>query len=249
MDILIIDDEPKARNLLRTIISEGKLEVSSIREAGDLMEGIKLIREMDPTIIFLDIEMPNLLGTEIFNYFDKDEMNFEIVFTTAYDQYALRAFEMNAVDYILKPLRPKRVLDVIDRVQKNQSQSKLSEKFVELHQTLTSKKFNKIGLPVNDGILFVPLVDIIHMEADGMYTTFYLLNGDKKVVSKPLKHFVSILESGNGFYRPHRSHVINIQFLKQYVKKDGNYVILENDHVVPISKDKREEFLNLLTNI
>lgn len=249
MDVLIIDDEPKARNLLRTIISEGSSKVERIFEASDLMEGVAMIRKESPSVIFLDIEMPNLLGTEIFNYFDKDELNFEIVFTTAYDQYALKAFEMNAVDYILKPLRPQRVLDVLERLETNKKQVNLNEKFMELHETLKSNTFNKIGLPISDGILFVSLSDIIHLEADGMYTTFYLVGQEKKVISKPLKHFAAILESGRGFYRPHRSHLINVHFLKQYVKKSGNYIVLENDHIVPISKDKREEFVQLISTI
>ncbi|GAB5417975.1 MAG: LytTR family DNA-binding domain-containing protein [Crocinitomicaceae bacterium] len=246
MNVLVIDDEPKARNLLKTIIEESDCAITEVFEAENLKNGVQLIRKATPTVVFLDIEMPNELGTEIFNYFERDELDFEIVFTTAYDQYALKAFEMNAIDYILKPLRPKRVLDVLQRIESAKNASNISEKFAELHQSLSSKKFKKIGLPVSDGILFVPLKEVMHLEADGMYTTFYLVDDEKIVVSKPLKHFDYLLESGGLFYRPHRSHIINMHQIKRYVKKDGNYIVLDNDHVVPISKDKREAFLELI---
>lgn len=247
MEIVIIDDESKARSLLTNIVQNECDFVSSILEASNLKDGVELIRKNNPQLVFLDIEMPNQQGIEIFNYFTKNEIDFEVVFTTAYSQYALQAFEMNAIDYILKPLRPKRVVEVVEKVHKYQDKSNINVKFEELREVLKTKKFNKIGLPVNDGILFLPLNEIIHMKADGMYTTFHTVNKDKILVSKPLKHFEHIVENGTGFYRPHRSHIFNISFLKKYVKKDGNYVILENDHIVPISKDKREEFLKIIS--
>lgn len=246
MNIVIIDDESKARSLLRTIIEDGDDFVSSILEASNLADGVDLIQENNPQLVFLDIEMPNQQGIEIFNYFDKETIDFEIVFTTAYDQYALQAFEMNAIDYILKPLRPKRILEVIEKVRSMRHIDNLNVKFEELRNSLKTGVFKKIGLPVNDGVLFLPLEEIIHMEAEGMYTNFYTVNSGTILVSKPLKYFTHVLETDYGFYRPHRSHIFNMKFLKKYVRKDGNYVILENDHIIPITKDKREEFLRLI---
>ena len=247
MNVLIVDDEPKARNLLKKILQENCDYVQTIFEASNLEQGVKSIKENRPKIVFLDIEMPNEQGLEILNYFEKEEIDFEIVFTTAYSQYALRAFEMNAIDYILKPIRPKRLLEVVEKVHTSYDQENITIKLEELRNSLRNNRFQKIGLPVNNGVLFLPLDDVVHLEADGMYTKFYTMKNGQQIVSKPLKFFEHILESGLGFYRPHRSHIFNIHYLKQYVKKDGNYVVLENDHIVPIAKDKREEFINLIS--
>lgn len=249
MNIVIIDDEPKARSLLVSILKDGGYSGETIHTASCLKEGVDIILATDPQLVFLDIEMPKEQGIEIFNYFDKNDIKFDIVFTTAYSQYAIQAFEMNAIDYLLKPIRPKKVLEVTEKVKQTKNNLDVNRKFNELHQSLTSSSFNKIGLPVSNGILFVPLADIIHMEADGMYTKFHTLSQGGILVSKPLKYFEHILKCGSGFYRSHRSHIFNIKYLKQYVNRDGNYVILENDHIIPISKDKRDEFLEIVSSI
>lgn len=249
MVTLIIEDESKARNLIRSILEESCDFVDTILEAENLIEGVELIKQHTPQLVFLDIEMPGQQGIEIFNHFEPNAINFEIVFTTAYDQYALKAFEMNAVDYILKPLRPKRVVEVTEKVYNTFQKDSINTKLEELRESLRNNTFKKIGLPMNDGILFLPIDDIIHMEADGMYTKFYTQSNGDKVVSKPLKFFEHILQSNVGFYRPHRSHIFNINFLKQYVRKDGNYVVLENDHVIPVARDKRDEFMTLISSV
>ncbi|NOQ73029.1 MAG: response regulator [Crocinitomix sp.] len=247
MNILIIDDEPKARILLRNIIDSGCDFVESITEASNLKSGVALIRETSPQLVFLDIEMPNQQGTELLNYFEADEIDFEIVFTTAYSDYALRAFEMNAIDYILKPLRSKKIIDVINKVKNNYDKENVGSKFQELKKSLKTNRFEKMGLPVKDGILFVSLAEIIHIEADGMYSKFHTVEEGSLLVSKPLKYFEHILEISSDFYRPHRSHIFNLNFLKRYIKKDGNYVVLNNEHIIPVAKDKREAFLALIS--
>lgn len=249
MEILIIDDESKARSLLVSVLKEAGYKEEEIYTASNLEEGVNIIRKTNPQLVFLDIEMPKQQGTEILNYFEKEEITFEIVFTTAYSQYAIQAFEMNAIDYLLKPIRPQKVVEVVERVKKAKNSFEVSEKFDELRKSLKSNSFDKIGLPVSNGILFIPLEEIIHMEADGMYTKFHVLSQGSIIVSKPLKFFEHIINSNTSFYRPHRSHIFNIKFLKQYVNRDGNYVVLENDHVIPISKDKKEEFLELVSSI
>jgi two-component system LytT family response regulator len=249
MKIVIIDDETKARSLLKNVISRLQDDLYHVFEAEDLSSGVALIKREQPKLVFLDIEMPNEQGTEILNYFEPDEINFEIVFSTAYSEYALRAFEMNAIDYILKPIRPKKVIDVIKRVKQSYNQEVIQEKLAELKYSFANSAFEKLGIPVKDGIRFVPLKDIVHLEADGMYTRIHLVDETMIMVSKPLKFFNHILASGKTFYRPHRSHIFNFQYLKQYVKRDGNYALLENEHVIPIAKDKRDEFVSLISAI
>lgn len=249
MEVVIIDDEKRARSLLRTILEQECSGIESIYEAPNLLEGVALIQAHQPKLVFLDIEMPEHQGIEIFEHFAKEEINFEIVFCTAFSEYALRAFEMNAIDYLLKPLRPQKVKGVVEKVQSSFRQDQIQEKLEELKNALRLNKFQKIGLPVSNGILFIPIEEIILMEADGMYTKVFTTNNGSELVSKPLKFFNDLMEKSPLFYRPHRSFIMNIKFVKQYVRTDGNYVVLENDYMVPISKDKKEEFLNLVSSI
>ncbi len=249
MKIVVIDDEAKARSLLKNVISRLGDDHYEVFEAEDLKSGVAVIKREKPKLVFLDIEMPNEQGTEILNYFESEKVDFEIVFSTAYSDYALRAFEMNAIDYILKPIRPKKVLEVIERVRESSNQSDIQEKLNELKDSLTKNNFEKIGVPIQDGIRFIQLSNIVHLEADGMYTKIHLADESSMMISKPLKFFNQLVGNGKTFYKPHRSHIFNIKFLKQYVKRDGNYALLENDQIVPISKDKREEFVTLISAI
>lgn len=249
MTAVIIDDEKKARHLLRTIIDEYCEEIDTIYDADGLNAGVKLIREHQPDVVFLDVEMPEHMGTQINDFFAEGEINFKIVFTTAHSEYAVKAFELNAIDYLLKPMRPKQVREAVSKVHAEQQQKTVSEQLIELKDSFNSLNFKKIGLPVSDGILFIELEDIICMEADGMYTKFYTKTSGSKMVSKPLKHFMDMLGDNKEFFRPHRSYCINMRHIKQFVRKDGGYLVMDNDVIVSISKEKRDEFLQIMSGI
>ncbi len=249
MKALIVDDESKARSLLATILSEYCPEVTETLEAESLVNAVSLIKLERPDVVFLDVEMPDHMGTQIMDFFNETEIDFKIVFTTAHSEYAVKAFEINAVDYLLKPLRPKQVKEAMAKVAQEIKQTSLAEQLSELKHSFQTSKFKKIGLPVSDGILFIEIDDIICLEADGMYTKFYTKTNNSKIVSKPLKHFMGLLEDNKEFYRPHRSYCINVRFIKQYVKKDGGYLVMDNDVIVSISKEKREEFLQLMSSL
>jgi len=249
MKAIIIDDETKARNLLRILVEENCPKITEIFEAGDLLSGVEIIKEEAPSIVFLDIEMPEHSGLEILNFIEKDVVNFEIIFTTAYSEYAIQAFQLSAIDYLLKPVRPNQVKEAVNKAIAFLSKSKINTKLEELKQSLSNNSFEKIGLPVNDGIKFVNFKDIIMLTADGMYTSITTVEDDNLLISKPLKHFVELLQNISIFYRPHRSHLINLKHIKKYVKSDGGYIVMDNDKSVSISKDKREEFLQIVSNI
>ncbi|WP_298418256.1 LytTR family DNA-binding domain-containing protein [uncultured Kordia sp.] len=249
MKVIIIDDERKARNLLQILISENCPKITEIFEAEDLLSGIKLIKEKQPQIVFLDIEMPQHSGLEILNFIEKDNFNFEIIFTTAYSEYAIKAFQLSAIDYLLKPVRATQVQESVEKALKHIGKSQINIKLEELKSSLASSNFNKIGLPFSDGFKFVDFNEIIILEADGMYTKITTVNDSEILVSKPLKHFVSLLEKINIFYRPHRSYLINLKYIKEYIKKDGGYIVMDNNETVSISKDKKEEFLAIVQNI
>ncbi|WP_430409870.1 LytR/AlgR family response regulator transcription factor [Kordia sp.] len=249
MKVIIIDDERKARNLLNILISENCPKITEIFEAEDLLSGIELIKKEQPQIVFLDIEMPQHSGLEILNFIEKDNFNFEIIFTTAYSEYAIKAFQLSAIDYLLKPVRATQIQETVEKALKHIGKSQINIKLEELKKSLASSNFNKIGLPFSDGFKFVDFNEIILLEADGMYTKITTVNESGILVSKPLKHFVSLLIKVKTFYRPHRSYLINLKYIKEYIKKDGGYIIMDNNETVSISKDKKEEFLAIVQNI
>ncbi|CAL2088939.1 two-component system, LytTR family, response regulator [Tenacibaculum sp. 190524A05c] len=248
MKALIIDDEKRARNVLRILIEENCPKITEISEADNLLSGVQLIKEEEPRIVFLDIEMPEHSGLELLNFIEKDSYNFEIIFTTAYSEYAVQAFQLSAIDYLLKPVRPNQVKEAIERVLNFVGDSQINIRLQELKSSLEKSNFKKIGLPNANGIKFVEVDKIIMFEADGMYTRVSTMEGNV-FVSKPLKFFVEALNNVKVFYRPHRSFLVNLKYLREYVKKDGGYIVMENNKAVSISKDKRDEFLTIVQSI
>ncbi|MCH9659463.1 MAG: LytTR family DNA-binding domain-containing protein [Bacteroidetes bacterium] len=248
MKALIIDDEPKARKLLEVLVTENCPKINSLFQAEDLLSGVDLIKKHHPQIVFLDIEMPQHSGLEIMDFLDKEELDFEIIFTTAYSEYAIQAFELSAVDYILKPIRPSKVVDAVEKAIEHLGNSQINVKLEELKSALSHSNFKKIALPVVDGIRFVAFDDIIMMEADGMYTKISMTQ-EEILISKPLKHFVELLQELSIFYKPHRSYLVNLTFIKQYVKSDGGYILMDNDRSVSISKEKKGEFLSIMQSL
>lgn len=249
MKALIIDDEKKARQVLLTLVSENCPKITQVLQAKDLLSGVELIKQEQPSIVFLDIEMPEHSGLEILNFIEKEVHNFEIIFTTAYSEYAIQAFQLSAIDYLLKPVRPSLVKEAVDKAIAFLGNSQINKRLTELKASLQNANFKKIGLPNADGIKFIDFNHIIMLKADGMYTRVSTLHDGNILVSKPLKFFADLLKNIKVFYRPHRSHLINLTFIKEYIKKDGGYIVMENNKEVSISNDKKEEFLTIVQNI
>lgn len=248
MKALIIDDEEKARNLLKVLVQDNCKKITEIFEADNLLAGVEVIKSHEPRIVFLDIEMPGNSGLEILDYIDKEEYNFEIIFTTAYSEYAIQAIQLSAIDYLLKPIRGVKVKKAVDKALEMLGKSKISQRLDELRSVLQSSEFKKIGLPVNDGIEFIAFSDIIMLEADGMYTKFSTI--DREIlISKPLKHFDEMLQNVKTFYRPHRSYLVNLLHIKKYVKSGGGYILMDNDKPVSLSKERTEEFMALMQEL
>lgn len=246
MRALIIDDEKKARNLLRVLVEENCPQITEIEDADNLPNGIKLINSFQPNIVFLDIEMPGYSGLQLLEFLTPEQVNFEIIFTTAYSEYAIKAFELNAIDYLLKPLRDEQVETAVQKAINQIGKSRVSERLEELKNTFKATNIRKIGLPISNGVLFIEFDDIVMLEADRMYTKVFTKNDGDILVSKPMKFFIDILKESKEFYRPHRSYLINLKHIKQYVNQDGGYLIMDNQQTVGISRDKKEEFFEVL---
>jgi two-component system, LytTR family, response regulator len=246
MKAVIIDDEQKARHLLKILIEENCPQITEIEDAEDLPKGVSLINQFKPDIVFLDIEMPGYSGIQLLEFFTPEQITFELIFTTAYSEYAIKAFELNAIDYLLKPLRDEQVEQAVQKAVKQIGKSKVSERLEELKNTFRATSIRKIGLPVSNGVLFVEFDAIIMMEADRMYTKVSTISDGELLVSKPMKFFIDLLQEATEFYRPHRSFLINLKHIKQYVNSDGGYIIMNNQKTVGISREKKDEFFEVI---
>ena len=241
---IIIDDEPKGRLALREKLNLYCTNVKVVAEASNGKEAISLIQQHHPQLLFLDVEMPVMNGFEMLN--NIKERNFHIIFTTAYDQYAIKAIKYAAFDYLLKPIDIEELRFSISKI--DQIENKTLGKQVEIMQQnlqLPKKNFNKLAVPSLEGLLFFDVSSIIHLEAHSNYTIIHFTNHPKVTASKTLKEFEELL-SADIFFRPHHSHIINLQFIKRYIKGDGGQVELENGTYVDISRRKKEDFLKAI---
>ncbi|RXR20933.1 response regulator transcription factor [Flavobacterium amnicola] len=249
MKVVIIDDENKARKLIAALLNEEYNDTFTIYEAEDLVSGCQLIKEIQPDIVFLDIEMPNHSGLQIAEFLAPNELNFQLIFITAYNEYAVQAFKLSAVDYLLKPIDISEFKSAVEKAKQNIQKGNISHKLDDLKKVFNQLSLNKMVLEVPKGVLFVSHDDIIAFEADGMYTKVFMQDNSTQLICKPLKHFVEQLENKPIFYKPHRSYLINLKFMKELSKKDGYHIIMENNKTIPVAKEKKDEFLALIQSM
>jgi two-component system, LytTR family, response regulator len=235
---IIIDDEERARNTLQMLLKEYCPQVDIISSCSSVPEGVLSINQKRPQLVFLDIEMPEYNGFELLSFFR--EIDFQIIFVTAYNEYALKAFEVSAVDYLLKPVDIDKLKVAVDKAGARIG-STIQHNVDVLKDTFKTGQFNKIALPVSEGLLFVEVPEIIYLEAEGAYTNVWLKNGSKILVSKKLKFFEEILDARPNFFRSHRSFIVNINYLKKYSKNDSS-LLLDNGQTVYISRERKAEF-------
>ncbi len=252
---VVIDDETNARQALTGLLQYLCPDVQICGEAKNVDSGIELIRHHHPNLVFLDIQMPGKSGFDLLASFEKAD--FGVVFTTAYEEYAIRAFRFSAIDYLLKPIDPD---ELQAAVQKSKTQlatvspQQLSILQEQIHAPqpsgLNQRKPNanqRIALPTAEGIHFVQMTDIIQCESLGSYTKFHLTNGKPIVVSRLLKEYEEILDNYY-FFRVHQSNIVNLEHIKRYVKGDGGQVWLTDSTEVEVSRRRKEEFLSLLSD-
>ncbi|MTI25897.1 LytR/AlgR family response regulator transcription factor, partial [Fulvivirga kasyanovii] len=207
-------------------------------------EGVKAIREHRPDMIFLDIQMQRETGFDLLNKIEN--IDFEVVFTTAHSEYAIKAFKFCAVDYLLKPIDLEELKQSIARVRDRLHQD-ISQRLEQLMKSLSpaQNQISKLALPTSTGLSFVRIEDILYCEAVSNYTKFFLADGSMHLVSRTLKEYDSML-SGHNFCRIHNSYLINLNAIKEYVRGEGGYVVLNNNITLDVSKRKKVEFLKKL---
>lgn len=238
MRVLLVDDEANARMALRGVIESHFPELIIVDEARDLPEAVRKINQQQPDLVFLDIEMPGYSGLELTNFFDSDKINFKIVFVTAYSEYALQAFEMSAIDYLLKPVRKDQIQRAIEKMQPTNTLQ-----LEALQHNTSSQEDKRIGLQLGDGLLFVKLSQIMYLRADGSYTHIHLTDGQRLTVTKKLLEYEK-LEHWGDFMRIHRSHIINLQQINKILKQDGGIVVMNDGENFAISSEKKPALMS-----
>lgn len=239
---IIIDDEQDAREILHFMLRPHEsLEV--IAKADSVTKGIEAIQKHNPELVFLDIEMQDGTGFDLLSQFPNPK--FRTVFVTAHDDFAIRAFKCNALDYLLKPVEPEDLARVLKKVQKLQQ----PEWFASVSGLLNSvkeKSFEKLLLPTSEGLNIVNVPDIIRVNSEGSYCDIILKNGERLTVSKSMKETEELLDPEN-FIRVHQSHLINFKFVKKLLKDDGGLILMEDNSRIPLARRRKEEFLERLS--
>ena len=239
---IIIDDKPGNISTLRKLLEQHCPQITVCATALNIEDAEQAIARFQPILIFLDIEMPNGSGFDLLKRFDA--LTFEIIFTTAYNQYAVQAFRENALDYLLKPIDIGALQEAVTKVEKQVSLKQANtyhEKYLKQLQPQTTK----ISIPVHDGYLFINHQDIIRCEASGSYSNFFTIDGKKQIVSMRLKECEDILPV-NTFFRVHYSHIINLKHITRYVRGRGGYVLMQDGSTVEVAASKKDAFLTQL---
>jgi two-component system, LytTR family, response regulator len=240
---LLVDDESPVRAALRELLLRHFPFVEVVGEASNIPEAVKQIHKLNPDLVFLDIEMPGYSGLQLLEFFNPQEVNFDIVFVTAFNEYAIQAFKISAFDYLLKPVDIQELSETLKRFSERKSKQKIFERVNLLKETFASPKVpTQIAIASLQGIDFVELDQVMLLEADGTYTKIIRTEGEPVLSSKPLGEFENLLQSNASFFRVHRSYLINLHYVRKLSSKEGDIIILKNEMEVPLSRYRKKEF-------
>jgi two-component system LytT family response regulator len=238
---VIIDDEADALNFIHSIIREYCPALEVVGKANNVLDGIAVIRESQPHLVLLDVEMPHGSGFDLLVQFP--DKAFDVVFITAFNHYAIKAIKFSAVDYLLKPININEFIVAMEKVaEKRASPAMPNRNFETLLENLSSAAPPKLAIPTSDGMEYLNTKEIIRIEADRSYSWFHLTGKRKMLVSKNLKEYQDLLNDRN-FFRSHNSHLVNLEHVKKYIRADGGAIEMVDGSHVPISRTRRDLFL------
>jgi len=241
---LVIDDEKGSIDSLLWELEQFKDEVEVVASTQSPLEGLDLLKEHDVDLLFLDIEMPRMNGFELIEKAGHVEAN--VVFTTAYDQFAIKAFEISAMDYLLKPVDETELKRVIEKAKNKEDEQQMQRRLELLLQSVKKEDpaFQTIALPTQESLEFIEVEQIIRCESDSNYTRLFLRDENKPLlVSKTLKHIETMVD-GMGFFRIHHSHLVNVKYIKKYVRGNTGTLVLKDGTALPVSRAKKGDFLS-----
>lgn len=239
MRTLIIDDEADARENLQNLLKKYCPTLKLVGSADSAETGLSEIASKSPELIFLDIQMPGGSGLDLLEKLP--EINFEVIFVTAFDEFAIKAIKLAALDYLLKPINIEELKGAVERAEKMVETKQAKDRFKVLMEN-QQKGPKKIALSTFEGVVFVDVDQIVHCQADDAYTTFHLQDGEKIMISGSLKEYENLLGDSQ-FLRVHQSHLINLDKIKKYVKGSGGHVVMSDDSMIGIARSKKQEFL------
>jgi len=243
---IIIDDEQNAREFLKKLLIRYFSKKIMVLETCDsVSKGVEAINSCKPELVFLDIQMPIENGFELFKYFEK--VNFEVIFTTAYKDYAIDAIRHSALDYLLKPINYIDLLSTIKKYEKNKESKSQQERISMLLENINfeNNSYNKIALPTQNGYELVKLNNIIYCQSESNYCKIFCINGEEILLAKTLKYVEELLNS-DLFIRIHKSYLVNLNYVVKFDRSDELKVTLTNRNQLPVSIRKKEQFLNAI---
>lgn len=248
MRCIVVDDELKAREVLVSLIEEHMPEVHVVAQASNISEAEILLNKHRIDFLFLDVEMPGGTGFDLLN--NLKNIDFEVIFTTAYDQYAIKAIKFSAIDYLMKPLRVEELKDAINRVQEKINNAKIlsQDSLKALLENVQPKNKKKIAISEGKGMVILNTDQIVRCEADKNYTNIFLQNGQKIMSSKNLKEYEDMLRD-EPFFRVHQSHLINLNYIEKVTKEDGAYLVLKDGSQIEVSRRRKSELMHVLMNM
>ena len=241
---IIIDDEQGARNVLANLLERLNTNITVVSLNKNLVEGVDAIKRERPDVVFLDVQMPNYAGYEIVDFFKT--IDFEIIFVTAYDKYAIKAFELNAIDYLVKPINREKLNESVNKLKEELLKKKVFVDYQNLVDQIRGEVTKKIVIPELGNRRIINLTDIIAIEADGAYTKLYLINDKLITTSKNLKYFEEKLYDQKKFLRTHRAWIINIDYIEFLNKSERHIMLAEGKVQAKISRTRIENFEKLL---
>lgn len=247
MKAILVDDEKNALEMLEWMILKNCPEVEIVAMCDSPLEGLEKIKSLKPDLIFLDIEMPQLNGFDLLDKLGKHES--DVIFTTAYNQFAIKAFKACALDYLLKPVDPEELKSAVLKAKNKKSRVSTEQLSMLLSYVKPEKpKSKRIALTTTDHLIFIDTDKIIYCESDSNYTIVFLSSGEKIIVSKTLKDVEEILD-GSDFFRIHASYLINMKHVTKFTRGDGGYVVMSNNQHITVSRKKKDEFFEMFSKI
>lgn len=243
---VIIDDEEFLRAMIRNILTDNFPEVDIVAEADSVSDGVAAIETSKPDLVFLDIEIKEGVGFDILEKIKYKD--FKLIFITAFNDFAIKAFKFSAVDYILKPINEEEFLTAVRRAVSELEKPLLKEQIENFFNNYQHLQNKKLVLRTIEDIHIVNINDIVRCESDNSYTTFHIRDGETIIISKSIKEYSEIL-SEFGFIRPHQSHLINMNFIKRLDKSDGGFLIMKDGKEIPVSTRRKQNLLQILDRL
>ncbi len=244
MKTILIDDEPDALSTLQSFLNSYCPQIDIIGHAGGVQSALHLIHQQQPELLFLDIQLEDGTGFDLLKLLGPDAPQ-QVIFMTAFDEFAIKAFQYNAIDYLLKPINPDEVIRVVQKAIKQQQLHQSKQQTDHLLENIQKKKFDKITLTSQEGLIVLKLADIQYLKSEGSYSTIYYGVGEKVTITKLLKEFEDLLPNTQ-FFRPHQSYMINLDYIHKVLKEEGGMILLSSGAKVPVSRRKKEQLIEWL---